>query len=165
MPSPLPRAERVIDAVQVLPALRRRQLHRLLLAASHERAPDLFRREQPQQLLLGSFRGSATESQCRKCDLTVVVSDYDQRSMQGCATRLWNPKNTFWKLTLYHGPLISSRFSFTSLWRLATSSAASCSRAPAVADGPTAATAAAAAGVAPPAYFTCYDHVHYHYYH
>ena len=59
---------------------------------------------------LGGLKGSATKGRFRKCGLTVVLPKYDPKETgRGCATRLWNPKNTFFKLTLYHGPLISRR--------------------------------------------------------
>ena len=57
------------------------------------------------------FEGSATKGQFQKCGSTAVFQiTTPNTSGQGRATRLWNPnKDTFFKLTLYHGPLISSR--------------------------------------------------------
>ena len=47
--------------------------------------------------VLGGFKGSATKGQFRKCGLT-VFSKYDPRTRQGCAIKLWNPKQHIFQI-------------------------------------------------------------------
>ena len=58
---------------------------------------------------LGGFKESATKGQFGKCGLT-VVSNYDpNKNKARVCNKLWHQTINLFKLTLYHGTLISCR--------------------------------------------------------
>ena len=55
---------------------------------------------------LGGFKGSATKGRFRKCDLKVASRSTTQRKQgKGVQQGSGIPNNSFFKSTLYHGPL------------------------------------------------------------